>query len=78
MSQFDKTTREEAVSYGHTHADTRPAECGFVAGRNSVKKSLEILARAVHEYPCLCETNFICWKCKAIDEVKALGDWPLE
>lgn len=85
MNQYDETTKAKAEEYsksiyenaGVDYRAGRPISIAFVAGRDSVKGSLEILARALEVYSFPSVTYKSDAADKAIAEVKARGDWPL-
>lgn len=98
MSQYDETTKAKAVEAAAQKYGTEPFArlyspntvgiaqvahaSGYLAGRDSAKPSLEILARAVEEAGRMIgEGKDVArvWDrlLMAIAEVKARGDWPL-
>lgn len=77
-TQFDETTEKKAEAHSHAPDEHE----SFIAGRNSTRGSLEILARNLDWF--LSEYNE--WDAGRMHEeitntiaaVKARGDWPLE
>ncbi len=72
MSKFDETTNRKA-----SHLKGRTG-AGFISGRNSVKESLEIMAKELVKFSKEFRGlggGFAADE--AINKVKARGDWPL-
>lgn len=99
MSEFDKTTERLCVDFTVAKYNPESMKLyspqvngmlqvahasGVMSGRNSAKKSLEILANALFSMNCQSRFKTVyvhddnCNKCKAIAAVKSRGDWCLE